>query len=205
MKPRIVIALAVVLALVGLGVGYARSASKPPVTTQEQPIATETASIVASSAAATAGATTPPAATLSDSREKAAAAAESKRVALDASDDNSSDSPSTKDEDDDADSKPGSDDEQPGEELRFGLTLEQRKACYWEWVAAEDRAISEASAKYPLVEDDITDQDKHFVFRMSLEARYQAEIREKYSLTAHQMRLLMSEGQQALWPMPPLE
>jgi len=200
-KPRIIIALAVSAAVVAVAlVAYGRSAS-PPATKAQAPAvnATETASVVASSTAVTGTVTTTVAAVLATAEDEPTVARESKRVPTGDSSAATSDGAGQKVSD--AEDKSGGENENTDSDLRFGLTLEERKACYWESIEAEDRAVREAGEVYP-IDADPRQKEEHYTLRMSLEATYQAELREKYSLTVRQMKLLMAEGAGAMWPMP---
>lgn len=91
-----------------------------------------------------------------------------------------------------------------GGENRFGLTTEKRKACYWEGVQAEDRAVAEAEAAYPL-DSEHKDADKHLALRASLMEKYKTVVAQKYGITLSQLEKVMEEGVQKHWPMPPFE
>ncbi len=84
------------------------------------------------------------------------------------------------------------------------LTLAQRRACYWDLVAAQDRAVAEAEAAYPL-DADPPDIEAHLALRASLTEEYEAAVRDEYDITAAQLAAIAEEGIQAGWPMPPLE
>lgn len=96
------------------------------------------------------------------------------------------------------------DDEEPPVYETPPLTLEQRKACYYDLIAAQDRAVAEAEAAFPLDSED-ADVEAHMELRFELLARYEAEVREEYGVTSEQLDAIVSEGIQNNWPMPPLE
>lgn len=84
------------------------------------------------------------------------------------------------------------------------LTLEQRKACYWDLIAAQDRAVAEAEAQYPL-DAEPPDVAAHLALRMSLTETYEAAVRAEYGITAAELEAIGWEGIENNWPMPPLE
>lgn len=83
------------------------------------------------------------------------------------------------------------------------LTLEQRKACYWDLIAAEDRAVAEAEKKYPLDAEE-PKVNEHLTLRFSLTEKYQAEVAEEFGISVEQAAQVMAEGTDNQWPMPPL-
>jgi hypothetical protein len=83
------------------------------------------------------------------------------------------------------------------------LTLEQRKACYWELIAAEDRAVAEAEAAYPMESDD-ADVDANVKMRLELTEKYQALVRAKYRISREAAEAIIAEGMANGWPMPPI-
>lgn len=88
--------------------------------------------------------------------------------------------------------------------VRFGLTIEQREQCYYDIIAAEDRAVAEAEAQYPLDTED-AEVASHVALRIELLDRYEQEVLDEYGITADQLDAIVQEGIQNGWPMPPLE
>jgi len=83
------------------------------------------------------------------------------------------------------------------------LSTAQRKACYMELVQAEDRAVAEAEAKYPLNADP-PNIDAHMTLRFSLIEKYEKAVADKYGITMEQAAAITVEGTEQGWPMPPL-
>lgn len=83
------------------------------------------------------------------------------------------------------------------------LTLEERKDCYWNLIAAEDQAVAEANEKYPF-DSDSPDIDAHVKLRLELTEKYQKVVREESGVTAKQAEAILEEGANKAWPMPPL-
>lgn len=82
------------------------------------------------------------------------------------------------------------------------LTLEERKAFYWELIEAQDRAVLEADAKYPM-DDDPPNVDAYVTLWLELTGTYEEEVRRKYGLSAAQAEIVIEEGLVNNWPMPP--
>ena len=83
------------------------------------------------------------------------------------------------------------------------LTLEQRQACYYDLIAAEDRAVAEASEKYSL-DDDPPNISGYVALFIELLEKYQGEVCAEYGITTDQIATIISEGTSNNWPMPPL-
>jgi len=83
------------------------------------------------------------------------------------------------------------------------LTIEQRKAFYWEIIEAQDRAVAEADAQYPM-DADPPQVAEYVALWLKLTEEYEAEVRRKYGLTPEQADAVIEEGIVNRWPMPPL-
>lgn len=92
----------------------------------------------------------------------------------------------------------------PAQPVPVGLSEEQRKAVFWDLIAAWDRAVLEAEKAFPLSADN-PDVVAHVKLRMSLIAEYEAEIMDEYDITAAQLETIYNEGIAKRWPMPPYE
>lgn len=84
-----------------------------------------------------------------------------------------------------------------------GLTLEQRKACFYDLIGAEDRAVAQAEATYPM-DDDPENVQKNVELRLQLQEQFEAEVAQEYGVTAEQLDAIAEEGIRNSWPMPPL-
>jgi len=84
-------------------------------------------------------------------------------------------------------------------EDRFGLSEAQRKKVFEELVPAEDRANKEAERRFP------TDFKKQATYSQELEAKYTAEVAEKYKLTEEQLSKISVEAFEKGWPLPELQ
>jgi hypothetical protein len=82
------------------------------------------------------------------------------------------------------------------------LTLAERQAFYWELIEAQDRAVIEADAKYPM-DADPPDVDSYVALWIELNTKYEAEVRTKYGLSPAQANVVVEEGLANNWPMPP--
>lgn len=83
------------------------------------------------------------------------------------------------------------------------LTLEERKAFYWELIEAQDRAVAEAEAAHPM-DSDPPQVDKYVALWLELTAEYETAVREKYDVSEAQADAIVEEGIVNRWPMPPL-
>lgn len=83
------------------------------------------------------------------------------------------------------------------------LTLEERKAFYWEIIEAQDRAVLEANAEYPM-DADPPDVDSYIALWLELSEEYEGAVRAKYGLIPAQADIVIEEGIVNNWPMPPL-
>jgi hypothetical protein len=75
------------------------------------------------------------------------------------------------------------------EEIKFGLTEDQRKKIAWEAVLAEDRAEREAPHEWTLWHQ--------------LMDKYRDQVAKKYGITFEQLMAIELEGGEKHWPMPP--
>jgi len=84
-------------------------------------------------------------------------------------------------------------------EERFGLSEEERKQIWKEFVSAEDRATEEALEEYP----------KEFEKQVEMERRlnddYKNKLAEKYELTREQLQEISVEAVEKDWPFPKKE
>jgi len=78
---------------------------------------------------------------------------------------------------------------------KFGLSEAQRKELFREIAGAEDRAMSEATARYRN-----SDIMKQIDFERSLEDKYKADVMRKYGVTKEQAFKVTVEGVKKGWP-----
>ncbi len=83
------------------------------------------------------------------------------------------------------------------------LSLEERKAFYWELIEAQDRAVAEAEAAHPM-DSDPPQVDEYVRLWLELTAKYESAVREKYDVSEAQADAIVEEGIVSSWPMPPL-
>jgi hypothetical protein len=90
-------------------------------------------------------------------------------------------------------------------DVRFGLTLERRKALAWEEAGKEDKAMVEAEMKYPTnlmnggSEDNVLPNAE---YNTKLTEKYQAAICKKYHITYDQLLSILVEAADKKWPLP---
>lgn len=113
----------------------------------------------------------------------------------------SSSSSSSSDDDDGTGNSAG--DDTPSYTPVADLTLAQRQDCYLQLVAAEDRAVSEAEAKYPL-DGSVDNTEKNLELRFSLTEKYQAEVAAEFGISTDDIPTILAEGIDNQWPLPPL-
>ncbi len=111
---------------------------------------------------------------------------------------------SSDDSGDSDDSDDSGDSGDSGSEAGTLLTLEERQACYWDLVLAEDRAVAEAEEAYPLSANP-PNVPAHVELRFRLMDEYQAVVGEEYGLSREELDSIIDEGIEDRWPMPPLE
>ena len=88
-------------------------------------------------------------------------------------------------------------------EDKFGFTEEERRQIFKEIVAAEDRAMNEADAKYPLGKAGVTMDDfkKNSDLNSELTEKYKEQVRKKYGITEDQETEIVVEAFMEKWPM----
>jgi hypothetical protein len=88
-------------------------------------------------------------------------------------------------------------------EDKFGLSEEERRQFFKEIVVAENRAMNEAEAKYPLSRPGITMDDikKNADLNDELTEKYEAQVRLKYGITEDIENKIVVEAFVEGWPM----
>ena len=86
--------------------------------------------------------------------------------------------------------------------VMFGLSLDQRKKCYFELLEASQRARIESRQNYPDGELLVGGFERQNDYRSSIEKRYKTELLERYRVTSEQGSTIWSEGQNKGWPGP---
>jgi hypothetical protein len=87
-------------------------------------------------------------------------------------------------------------------EIKFGFSVEERRAIFIELVETEDKATRDADEKYPIVATGtMEDLKKNANYNDERLKKYESEIREKYGLTEEQESEISLEGLLNNWPM----
>lgn len=86
--------------------------------------------------------------------------------------------------------------------VMFGLSLDQRKKCYFELLDVSQRARIESRQNYPDAELLVGGFERQNEYRSSIEKRYKTELLEQYKITTEQSSTIWSEGQNKGWPEP---
>jgi hypothetical protein len=96
-----------------------------------------------------------------------------------------------------------SEQEKPAPAPPSGLSLDEKKAFYWELIEAQDRAVAEAEKAHPM-DSDPPQVDAYLALWLELTKEYEAAVMEKYGVSQAQADAIVDEGIAGGWPMPPL-
>ena len=200
MKRRTLILIVTAVAIVAFGLTVFALTSKPKASTvsQHMPVAmesTETAdsTIPTETASTESSSTTPSVAATSAAAAAAATTSKSK----------SGSSSSTTGKSTPSNPTGAATTPKPAPAAPITLSVAERQACYYDLIAAEDKAVAEADAKYP-DNGESFDVSANLTLRFGLLDKYWAAVGTKYSLSAAQLDTILTEGISNSWPMPPL-
>ncbi|MDY0087795.1 MAG: hypothetical protein RBS78_04525 [Coriobacteriia bacterium] len=83
------------------------------------------------------------------------------------------------------------------------LSIQQRQDFYWRIVEAQDRAVADAEAKYPMGSEP-PKVTEYVALWLQLTEKYEGLVRKQFGVTPEQADVIIGEGIADNWPMPPL-